>query len=888
MERRPLTGIRVLDFTWVRAGPWACRWLASLGAEVIKVEWVQPGTGGFNSRGTGAAPTVADNAGGANTPPGVPPGFNAGGQFNDTNAGKLGITLNVRDPKGLELTRRLVSMSDIVIENFSSRVMTNWGLGYDELAKIKPDIIYVSMAGFGHKGSKHEYVTMGPVVQAFSGLTFSSGLPGAPPAGWGWSYMDDTGGMYGIMSTLTALHHRNVTGQGQHVDMAQVAAAITLTGPVLLDYQLHGRGSRREGYPPGNRAVWPGTPVVNNYRGPIVAPHNAYRTARAPEGNNAGYNDWCAITCLDDAEWRALVEVMGSPEWARDAKFATNDGRIEHQEALDAGIEAWTKTLGKYEIMRLCQTAGVRAMPVQSNQDRVDHDAQLRWQQMHTPHFHKVLGTNLMQNFPFTLSETSVKVIKPSPLVGEHNREVYGQLLGISDDEIKVGQENDLFWPKSLPRPEYLDEALAQPMRPRENFEHATVVDRRREDRFTDGSLGDLRVLELADEKGQWCGKLLADLGADVIKIEPPDGSPEREIGPFYQDERDPERSLRFWHYNTSKRGVTLDIESEEGRARFRRLVATADVVLETYRPGYLPSLGLGYEQLKEINPRLIMCSLTDFGQTGPWRDYIASDLVHLAAGGQMASCGYSEIDVPDAPPMAPGGGNAWHMGSHYAYIAILAAVNFRDYTGRGQYIDSSVHGACALTTEGHVVNWIYGKQIFQRRTGGNGSQQRVMDGYINGNAGTRFTPARLKVVVDWMKEFGLEQDLADPKYEDQDVINEHRDHIAAVVQNFYLNTPRDVITRGAQARGFPTGNVQPVEDNLDEPHWNERGFWVEVDHPEIGRTVKYPGAAALFSASPHRIYRRAPLLGEHNDEVFGELEPARQVAAGDGAAAVV
>ena len=869
MERRPLTGIRIVDFTWVRAGPWACRWLAALGAEVIKVEWLQPNAGTFNSRGGGAA----GDAG--NLPPGVPPGFNSGGQFNDTNAGKLGITLNVRDPKGIELTKKLIGMSDIVIENFSSRVMKSWGLGYDEMTKLNPGIIYVSMAGFGQQGRQHEYVTMGPVVQAFSGLTQSSGVPDAPPAGWGWSYMDDTGGMYGIMSTLTALHHRNQTGVGQHVDMSQVAAAISLTGPVILDTLVNDRGSRREGFPPGNRAVWPGAPVVNNYRGAIVAPHNSYRTA------GGGYNDWCTIACFSDEEWRALAEVMGSPQWAHDAKFASNAGRIEHQLELDAGIEAWTKTLGKYEIMRRCQEARVRGMPVQSNQDRVDHDLQLRVQQMYQPHYHKILGTNLMQNFPFTMSETRVDVIKPAPLVAEHNREVFGGLLGVPDDEIKAGQENDLFWPKSLPIQPYMTEVFDKPLVPRPTVERQVLVDAKCGQRFSDGPLGDLRVIELADEKGQWCGKLLADLGADVIMVEPPGGSTERRIGPFFKDIEGPERSLRFWHYNTSKRGVVLDLETEAGRAGLRDLVATADVLLDTARPGYLPSLGLGYEALKALNPRLIMCSLTDFGQIGPWKDYKASDLIHLAAGGQMASCGYTEADVPDVGPIAPGGGNAWHMGSHYAYIAILAAVNFRDYTGKGQYIDTSVHGACALTTEGHIVNWIYMKQIFQRRTGGNGSQQVVKDGkYINAGGIARFTPVRLKVYVDWMAEHGMAQDLTDPKYTDQAVINESREHILAVIDHFYKNTDQETLTAGAQQRAFPTGSVRAAEDNLNDLHWEDRGYWTEVEYPQVGRSVRHPGAAALYSKTPWRISRRAPLLDEHTREVFDALG-TKQVAAG-------
>jgi crotonobetainyl-CoA:carnitine CoA-transferase CaiB-like acyl-CoA transferase len=154
------------------------------------------------------------------------------------------------------------------------------------------------------------------------------------------------------------------------------------------------------------------------------------------------------------------------------------------------------------------------------------------------------------------------------------------------------------------------------------------------------GPLAGLRIVEFADEKGQFCGKLLGDLGADVVKIEPPGGEPCRRIGPFLDDIPHPERSLSFWYYNTSKRGITLNLEPSDGRELFRRLAAASDVILETFRPGFLASVGLDYESLRKQNPGLIMCSLTPFGQTGPWRDYLSSDLLHMAAGGEMASSG--------------------------------------------------------------------------------------------------------------------------------------------------------------------------------------------------------------------------------------------------------
>ena len=230
------------------------------------------------------------------------------------------------------------------------------------------------------------------------------------------------------------------------------------------------------------------------------------------------------------------------------------------------------------------------------------------------------------------------------------------------------------------------------------------------------GPLAGLRILELANETGQFCGKLLGDLGADVVKIEPPGGEPNRRVGPFLDDIPHPERSLPFWYYNTSKRGITLDLASVEGRQLFGRLATTSDIILETFRPGFLPSLGLDYEFLSKQNRGLIMCSLTPFGQTGPWRNYLSSDLLHMAAGGEMASSGYDESDLPNAPPIAPGGGNAWHMGCHFAYMAIMAALIYRTGSGQGQYIDASIHEACALTTEAAIANYVYRGEVLRRQ----------------------------------------------------------------------------------------------------------------------------------------------------------------------------
>lgn len=392
------------------------------------------------------------------------------------------------------------------------------------------------------------------------------------------------------------------------------------------------------------------------------------------------------------------------------------------------------------------------------------------------------------------------------------------------------------------------------------------------------GPLTGLRVLELADEKGQFCGKLLGDLGADVVKIEPPAGEPCRNFGPFLEDIPHPDRSLSFWYYNTSKRGITLDLESADGRQLFRRLAATSDVILETFRPGFLKSLGLDYKSVKQLNAGLILCSLTPFGQTGPWRDYLSSDLLHMAAGGEMASCGYDEADVPNAPPIAPGGGNAWHIGCHYAYMAIMAALVHRMATEQGQYIDVSIHEACALTTEAAVANYIYRAEVLRRQTGRHHAvgptprnQFRAKDGtYVTALISGGLSPRNVRNLADLMDSFGLAGDLKDPKYQDPAVITANASHIIDdLLATFIASLPAEQVYHAAQERGFTWGAVRAPEALLDDAHLHDRGFWQQVEHPELGRSFTYPGPAAIYNASPWQISRRAPLIGEHNTEIF-------------------
>jgi crotonobetainyl-CoA:carnitine CoA-transferase CaiB-like acyl-CoA transferase len=257
-----------------------------------------------------------------------------------------------------------------------------------------------------------------------------------------------------------------------------------------------------------------------------------------------------------------------------------------------------------------------------------------------------------------------------------------------------------------------------------------------------------------------------------------------------------------------------------------------------------------------------------------------------MAAGGEMASSGYDEADVPDAPPIAPGGGNAWHMGGHFAYIAIMAALVHRTVTGQGQYIDASIHEACSLTTEAQIANYIYRGEVLPRHTGRHHAvgatprtQFRAQDGnYVCALVGGRLNPKYIGQLADLLDTNGMAGDLRDPKYQDPAVIAANTSHIIdGLVADFIASLPAEEVYHRAQERGFTWGAVRPAEAVLDDPHLHDRGFWQEVEHNELGRSFVYPGAAAIYNGTPWRISRRAPLIGEHDAEIFcGELGLSR------------
>lgn len=399
------------------------------------------------------------------------------------------------------------------------------------------------------------------------------------------------------------------------------------------------------------------------------------------------------------------------------------------------------------------------------------------------------------------------------------------------------------------------------------------------------GFLFDIRVLELADEQAEYCGKLLAGAGADVIKVEPPEGSPTRRIGPFVDDVEDPERSLHFWHYNFGKRSVTLDLTLPEDRERFKALVTEADVVLESHPPGYLEDLGLGYEELRQINPRLVMASISPFGQSGPYREWKSSDLVHLAMGGVMMSTGYDPTPEGeyDTPPIAPQMWHSSHIVGSQTVDAIIAALLYREKSGVGQYVNASIHRAVSYNTGTDIPFWVFSRLPTLRQTARYGMPMMVPETLAatkDGRHVLAFVSSEFRIGREHQKWIAMLEnhdaadDLSDAKYQDLEYVlrPEVIRHFHAVARRWVAGYKfeRDV-WKEAQALRLHWAPVRRPEENLFDSHWRERKTFNSVHHEELGRSIDYVSAPWLSEECPWRTGPRAPRIGEHNDELLGK-----------------
>jgi len=393
----PLHGIRVADFCWLGAGSYTTKILADMGADVIKIE----SSARLDSLRL-AAPYKDGVA-----------GVNRSGYFADRNTSKRSITIDMKHPRALALVQRLIEQSDVISNNFTPGVMEKFGLGYEAVREMKPDIIYLAMSMQGSQGPERSYLGYGASMVSLTGLHDLSGLPEREPAGTGTNYPDHIPNpCHATFAVMAALRHRRRTGEGQLIDIAQIEPTIALLGPTVLDLTANGRVQQRQ----GNRHA-------------LLAPHGVYPCR--------GDDSWIAIAVRDDEGWNQLRAVLGSPEWAAEQRWEHAEGRRHGADELDARIAEATAGWDAAELMGALQGKGVPAGAVQTAADVVDIDPQLA----HRGHWltldHPEMGPAIYNAPPFRCSRTPVGLQGPAPLLGEHTREVLRELMGVDDDEFE-------------------------------------------------------------------------------------------------------------------------------------------------------------------------------------------------------------------------------------------------------------------------------------------------------------------------------------------------------------------------------------------------------------------------------------------------------------------
>ena len=399
-----LDGLKVADFSWFGAGPICAEHLATYGATVVRIE---------SETHIDALRTVAPFARGKT-------GYNVSGYFNNFNAGKLGITLNMSTDEGRALALKIVAWADVFLTNITPRVIKYWGLTYDKLIEVNPQIIaaYQPMQGF--EGPHKDYLGFGAVLTPITGYNYLSGFPNRQPFGLGTNYPDyviNPG--HTLIGILAALHYRHKTGKGQLVECAQITSSVPPLAPAIFDYTANGRVQMRAG---------------NGL--PYAAPHNAFHCKPLTESPSPPDQRWIVIGCFSEDEWNALVQAMGSPEWAADAKFSTLEGRKANEGELEANLSAWTADKDAYELMQNLQSQGVPAGVVQSARELLDVDEHIKERGFYVYLDHPETGRAAYDGPPFVLSETPGELRWAAPVLGEHTEYVCKQILGLGDEEI--------------------------------------------------------------------------------------------------------------------------------------------------------------------------------------------------------------------------------------------------------------------------------------------------------------------------------------------------------------------------------------------------------------------------------------------------------------------
>jgi crotonobetainyl-CoA:carnitine CoA-transferase CaiB-like acyl-CoA transferase len=798
-----LDGIRVLDQTQVMAGPTCTMLLADMGAEVIKIE----PPGGETTRGM---------------EPMLEPGLSAA--FLAVNRNKRSVALDLKHPRGLEAFRKLVATADILVENYRPGVARRLGVDHEALGEINPALVYCSISGFGQTGPYAARGGYDLIAQGMSGIMSVTGHEGRPPVKVGVPITDLGAGLFAVFGILCALRARRLTGRGQHVDTSLFEAGLALSQWEATEFWCTGRVPARLG---------------TAHR--LNAPYQAFR---ARDG-------YFTVGASNDRLWPRLCHVLHLDDLARDPRFLTLAGRTERRAELERVIEAVTRTKPRAHWLARCDEAGIPAGPINTIPEaHADPQAQARGMVQELDHPRagrvKALGN------PVKMSTSPPQLRTAAPLLGEDTASVLAE-LGYAEGEIASLTADGaaaLSGPLAPgePRPRRIGIAPDRPV---------TAPARIRM------PLEGLRVIDLTQAMaGPFCTMTLADMGAEVVKIEPQgEGEPTRRDDAVQQNGV----SGSFLAVNRGKKSLTVDLKKPEGVEIVKRLARRADVLVQNYRPGVVQRLGVGYDDLAHVNPRLVYCSVSGFGATGPYAGRGGYDLVAQGMSGIISVTG--EEDGPPAKAGIPVSDLAAGL---FAAYGVLAALEYRDRTGHGQHVDTSLfEAALALTVWESTEYWATG-----RVPGPLGSAHRfaapyqavrAADGHLTIGANTDRLFEGLCRALDRPELVG------DPRFSNRtDRLVNRAALIAEIERTTETGTRAHWLAR-LDAHGVPSGPIHTYPEALADPHTLARRMVVDLRHPVAG-PIKALGVPVKLSETPGAVERAAPLVGEHTAEILAEL----------------
>ena len=827
---KPLDGIRVLDFSRMLSGPMGTMVLADLGAHVIKVEDLE----------------------GSDTTRHNPPYVNGESHyFLSLNRNKESLAIDLKTPAGLEIALRLVEQSDVVVENFRPGVADRLGLGYAALSKLNPRLIYCAVSGFGQTGPLRNKTAYDLVIQALTGAIAVTGEADRPPVKMGLPLADELSAMFATIAILAALEKRERSGRGTYLDISMFDVGVSLLSYMATVYFATGESAQRLGS-----------------RHPTIYPYNAFQTA----------DGYIVVAAFTQVFWRKFCKVVGREDLPEDPRFANFAGRHRHRPELGAILEPILRsrtTAAWEEVMKI---GDVPNGPVNSVAQAVEME-QTRARGMLVDMDHPVAGRLRTLGTPFHFDfEGEARFepeCRPSPVIAQHTRAILRDLLGYDEARIARLAADKVVRVSDVPG------TTIGKRRTAPTLTATAGTDANSANTALDDSLplAGLRIIDLTRMfAGPYGTMILADLGAEIIKIEEPRiGDPTRRNIPFIDEE-----STYFMAVNRGKKSVVLDLKTDAGRQALLDLVAKSDVIIDNYRVGVMDRLGFSYEKLRAVNPDIIFCSVSGYGQTGPLRNKISFDLVNQAMAGTMAITGEE-----GRPPVRIGLPAGDLNGGIFSALAILAALQTRRRTGKGSAIDLGLHDLLVALL-GYVAQLyiVTGESPLPVGSGHHHIAPyrafEASDGYFVIAAFTQ------EFWVKFARSIGHPEWADDERFRSIAARKDHKEELNALIEPILRTDTIAAWVKRFEAGDVPCAKVASVGEVLTSEQAIAREIVFDFEHPAVGK-VRAVGTPFHADGGLWRTPVPPPMLGEHTDEVLSGLlgysdEAIAQLKAGAGA----